>query len=177
MPKPRIQRCFLTWLEEARPRLAVQPRLIRRTRRSIELRFEGITAAISANLNNYEVNVWVERRGTFWDIIFNPWVEVRGRRGGYFCGACPANGRASYATREALWQAHLFEEFEQWVNDDLARATHLLLYDWDRMGQHLDLDCDPDKERVSASSARLWRDGDDQRHFDGATFVLPVRVI
>ena len=48
MPRRKIQRAFLSWLEENRGRLALDIRLGRRTDEALEFSFAGITPAIEA---------------------------------------------------------------------------------------------------------------------------------
>ena len=126
--RPRIQRCFVGWLETARPRLSIQPRVTRRSDRVLQMAFDGLTPAIGANLSRYDIDVWVEWDGDCWDLVFNEYIQVAGRRGAYVCEACPQEARTTYASREALWRDHLFEAFLAWINDILAPASALALY-------------------------------------------------
>ena len=66
--RPRIQRCFVGWLETARPRLSVQPRVIKRSDHLLRMTFDGITPAIRANLSRYDIDVWVEWDGYCGDL-------------------------------------------------------------------------------------------------------------
>ncbi len=125
--RPRIQRCFVDWLETARPRLFIQPRVTTRSDHVLEMTFDGLTPAIGANLSRDDIDVWVEWDGTCWDLVFSEYLSVAGRRGAYVCEACPPEVRTIYASREALWRDHLFETFLAWINNTLAKASVLAL--------------------------------------------------
>ena len=125
----RIQRCFVGWLDEARPRLAVQPRVTERNDRLLKMTFEGLTPMIGANLSRYDIDVWVAwEDGTCWDLVYSEYIEVAGQLGAHFCKACLPVERTIYASREALWRDHLFELFLSWINNTLAPASALALY-------------------------------------------------
>lgn len=47
--------------------------------------------------------------------------------GGYRCAWC-LEFVSIWPTREALWREHLFEPLMSWVNDQLAPASHVLLF-------------------------------------------------
>ena len=126
--RPRIQRCFIGWLETARPRLSIQPRVTRRSDCLLQMAFDGLPPAIGAHLSRFEIDVWVEWDGVGWDLVFNEYIQVAGRRGAYVCEACPPEARTTYASREALWRDHLFEAFLTWINNTLAPASALALY-------------------------------------------------
>ena len=49
MPRRKIQRSFLSWLEENRTRFAIEIKLGRRTDRVLEFSFEGINNAIKGS--------------------------------------------------------------------------------------------------------------------------------
>ncbi|MFC7478460.1 hypothetical protein ACFQS7_29340 [Dankookia sp. GCM10030260] len=163
--RPRIQRCFVAWLEEARPRLAAQPRILRRDDLRLRMSFAGLTPVIGATLSRYDIDVCVEWREVLWDFVYSEYVAVRGRRGAYVCAACAPEARAFYPSREALWQGHLFEPFLKWVNGTLAPASRVVLYAGDGWQQ----------DEPGWSAARLWREGDNPRFLEGAVAVLPLR--
>ena len=157
--RPRIQRCFVGWLETARPRLSIQPRVTRRCDRLLQMAFDGLTPAIGANLSRYDIDVWVEWHGVCWDFVFNEYIQVAGQRGAYVCGACLPEARTIYASREALWRDHLFEAFLAWINDILAPASALALY----------------RSELGSTWGTLVRDG--ERGGDGPPdVVIPLRT-
>ena len=142
--RPRIQRCFVDWLDAARPRLAVQPRVTERNDHLLRMTFEGLTPMVGANLSRYDIDVWVVwEDGTCWDLVYSEYIEVAGRRGAHVCKACPPDARTVYASREALWRDHLFELFLSWINNTLASASAMALY----------------KSGLGSTSATLLREG------------------
>ena len=129
MPRRKIQRAFLSWLEENRDRLALEIRLGKRTDTVQEFCFAGINPAISGALTTYEIEVGAIHDDHYWDILFNVDAEPkRALGGGYVCGLCPPDARPVFADRQALWTDHLFEGLLVWVNDNLARAKWLALF-------------------------------------------------
>ncbi len=104
--------------------------MTKRSDRLLWMAFDGLTPAIGANLSRYDIDVWVEWDGDCWDLVFSEWVSVAGRRGAYVCEACPAEAHTIFASREALWREHLFEAFLSWINNTLATASVLALYQW-----------------------------------------------
>ena len=157
MPLPRIQRCFLKWMEDAD--LAFRLRKVRRTDRFLEFRFEGITPALRVILSRYDIDVWVEWEGEDWDAVYSEYVSARRAEGGWTCTACPADTRKLWASREALWREHLFGLFLDWVNGTLAEAELLAL----------------DGKRDSMTWAKLLTPEQRDRAA-GALAVLPVRM-
>ena len=129
MPRRKIQRAFLSWLEASRDRFALEIRLGKRTDRVQEFSFAGVNRAIEGALTTYEIEVYAIHENDRWDILLSTWAEPkRAQGGGYFCEACPPEARRMFADRPALWADHLFEPLLEWVNDTLARAKWLALY-------------------------------------------------
>jgi hypothetical protein len=129
MPRRKIQRAFLSWLQDNRGRLALDIVLGKRTDTVQEFSFAGINGSISGQLTTWEIEVWVTYREDCWDLLFNvAAVPKRALGGGYVCGLCPADARPVFADRQALWTDHLFEELLTWVNDSLATAKWLALF-------------------------------------------------
>jgi hypothetical protein len=129
LPRRKIQRAFLSWLEANRGRLALDITLGKRTDTVQEFSFAGINPAISGALTTWEIEVWAIRDGHSWDILFN--VDAEPKRvlgGGYVCDLCRPDARTVFPDRQALWTDHLFEGLLVWVNDNLARAKWLALY-------------------------------------------------
>ena len=128
MPRRKIQRAFLSWLEGNRSRLAVDIVLGKRTDTVQEFTFAGINRAIRGELNTYEVEVWVIYRDDCWDILLDLDAEPKRVPGGYICDRCFPEAQRVFADRPALWTDHLFEGLLEWVNDSLARAKWLALH-------------------------------------------------
>lgn len=128
MPRRPIQRAFLNWLEENRPRFAVEIKLGRRTDTVQQFAFAGINSAISGILSTYEISVFVMRPGDCWDFLLDLDAEPKRVPGGYVCDLCPPESRSVFPNRPALWTDHLFEPFLEWVNESLAKAKWLALH-------------------------------------------------
>lgn len=157
--RPRIQCCFLAWMEEARSRLAFPLRKLRRTDHTLQLGFDGVTPALCVILSRDDLDVRVEWQGKDWDGLFSEYVLVRRIRGGWTCEACQEDQRQVWPSREALWREHLFETVLRWVNGTLAPAELLAVHG----GHH------------GTTWARLLTP--EQRDLaGGATALLPVRV-
>ena len=107
MPVPRIQRAFLAWLEEARPRLGREVWVQRRTRRAVEFVFDVGPPALHGWLNGFEITVAVTFGECFWDLIFDEYALPTRAPGGFVCRGCEPAARTLFPTREALWRDHL----------------------------------------------------------------------
>lgn len=128
MPRRMIQRAFLTWLEENRPRFAIEIKLGRRTDDVQEFAFVGINSAISGVLTTWEIEVFASHEDECWDFLLDVDAEPKRVPGGYVCDLCPPESRPVFPNRPALWTTELFEPFLEWVNDSLAKAKWLALY-------------------------------------------------
>ncbi len=132
MPVPRIQRAFMAWLDEARPRLKRQVILGKRTRSILEFTFDVGAPFLKGWVNSFELTIGAFPGETddFWDLISDDYATpVRLARGGFLCRCCAREGkRCVYANRDDLWREHLFEPFGAWVNEKLAPAAALALF-------------------------------------------------
>jgi hypothetical protein len=110
MPRRKIQRAFLSWLEDNRARFALEIRHGTRTDRVQEFSFAGINHAITGALTAYEIEVYAMHENDCWDILLSAFAEPkRARGGGIFCEACPPEARRVFADRPAQWADHLFD--------------------------------------------------------------------
>ncbi len=71
MPRRKIQRAFLSWLEENRGRLELDIRLGKRTDTLQEFSFAGINGVITGALTTFEIDIWVIYRDECWDLLYN----------------------------------------------------------------------------------------------------------
>lgn len=127
-PRPRIQRAFFAWLEEARPRFKREVRIMRRTDKAVEFAFDVGGPALQGWLNRHEITVGAFHDGGCWDLIFDVDAYPERRGEGYVCSQCEREGKhETFASREALWLDHLFEPFLGWLNENLAPAKALVL--------------------------------------------------
>ncbi len=129
-PKIRrhIQRAFLTWYAEQQAHFPLPLQYLRRKDNAIEFSALGLHPALGFSLTSWEMNVYVEWQGVFWDFLISleavPYHSVNG----YFCDLCKVDSRVLFPSREAVWQDHLFDPFLKWLNDTLLPAKWLGLY-------------------------------------------------
>jgi len=134
-PMPPIQRCFLEWLEESRPRILVPIEAVVRTQRRLDILFPALRSPVLTGvLLPTEIAVSADWEGTCWDLVFcEDGVSPKRTPDGWICATCehdaPQTGNpvVLYPSREALWRDHLFERFLAWVNDELSRAEAVWL--------------------------------------------------
>jgi hypothetical protein len=96
MPRRKIQRAFLSWLEENRGRFTVDIALGKRTDTVQEFSFAGINPAISGALTTYEIEVWAIRDDNRWDILLNLEAEPKRVPGERPCGRTICSKGCSY---------------------------------------------------------------------------------
>src|SRR5437868_1997466 len=103
MPRRKIQRAFLSWIEENRARFAIAMKLGQRADKVLEFSFDGINRAIAGELTTWEIIVSVTHEDEFWDALL--WLETVPKHieGGYVCDLCPPESRPIFPDRESLW--------------------------------------------------------------------------
>jgi hypothetical protein len=76
-----------------------------------------------------ELQINVEYKDEFWDIIFNPDLEARHEDRGWFCELCAEHGNPPkfFETIQDLWIDHLFDPLKKWINSELAKASALAI--------------------------------------------------
>jgi hypothetical protein len=127
LPRPRIQRAFVQWFRENRYRFNVSVRLGKISRSGIELNFPNHSKCLSAWLSGSGLEVFVDWQGLSWDRLISMDCMPVPVPGGYRCAWC-LEFVSVRPSREALWREHLFEPLMSWVNDQIAPASHLLLF-------------------------------------------------
>jgi hypothetical protein len=122
-----IQRAFFKWLAENRQRLAVPIRITERKDRYIQWSFVGVNPILYGFLTG-EIGIDVEWKGRTWDYLtfFEVWPQHAA--GGYFCNLYNSEARKVFASREALRLDNLFQPFLESVNECLAKARWIGLY-------------------------------------------------
>lgn len=184
--RPRYQRAFLTWLEEARPRLMLQPRLWRRSDAQMLLKFDDMNPELSVELTCYGIS----RGGTAYrlevwgssDCMTNalcfPGVDVFRTAAGYATAWTPRRAPRVWPERDAIWRSLVFEPFLDWVNTTLAQATSIA-YGWRPMTvDYVTLPDDTEEEvNVWHPTEKLISDGNAD---DPTTFrlerIAPLRL-
>ena len=134
-PRPRFFRKFVRWLVDARPRLLLSVQIVRIRRTFIELSNSGFGGCITAFVcrsgrkgSSVSISVRVQWNGEDVDGLLELDVDSRRKKDGYVCTRCPPESAEIYPTIEALWIAHLFEAFLEFVNEKLAMADCLAIH-------------------------------------------------
>jgi hypothetical protein len=147
-PRSRSQEAFYNWLEDAMPKLQIPIQVENQTRRQIAFSFAGIPTILqgiaffrSHKLRNPttrcrspqrrtfgEMTVSVEWQGTTWDLLFSWDASAMKTPNGYICDQCPPENCRTFESRKALWRDHLFDPLLKWVNEDLASASAIGIY-------------------------------------------------
>lgn len=137
---------FLDWLRTESGRLVLPVVADMATPSRGKLRIQGIHPAICIPLDGcHEINASAVWEGEGWDGLL--WLDADEKPGpgdvGWINGGFRPEFQVVHPTREALWRADVFEPLLTWINEDLAHATHLAL--WEMLS--------------GATWARLVRDG------------------
>ena len=124
---PRIQREFLAWYRQNAGRFLIPLRLMARNRKRLDLGFAGITPVVSASLLEDELIVQARMDRHVFDLIadFEAWPQHTPL--GYVCNLCRPETREVYRTRTEFWRRHVFDEFLEWVNQQLDPARWIRL--------------------------------------------------
>lgn len=135
LPRPRFQRAFLLWFKKEGSRFAVPVRLGRRTDRGWDLPLGGgTTSALQPWLHGYGIAVDVQWQAMSWDLVLCLDAAPRRTSVGYVDDRVLPKYQRPYETREALWREEVFEPFLSWVNDVLAPACCLGIWQTEEGG-------------------------------------------
>jgi len=149
--RSRAQRAFFAWLNEATPRFKIPLCIEKRTDKDVIFSFVGIPAAIRGYLtfdymcwerslntrkkqftvrkiSGGEVIISVDWQDQSWDILLCLEVLPERTARGYVCHECEPEARELFPSREALWKDHLFEPLLKWINEELATARAVGIY-------------------------------------------------
>lgn len=101
----------------------------------MEFAISGFGGCVSAavcrsgrKLSNVSISVRVQWNGEDVDGLLELDVHSRRTKDGYVCSQCPPESAEVYPTIEALWIAHVFEAFLEFVNEKLAKADCLAIH-------------------------------------------------
>lgn len=111
----RLHKAFCRWYRTNQEKFAIKLELLKRTDAYLDIGFCGISRIVTASLTTWEINVYVEWRETAWDMLISLDACAKRVPGGYVCDLCPEGDRPIFPSREALWQAELFERFLAWA--------------------------------------------------------------
>ena len=151
----RFHRCFLRWLYANQARFITPPfQIIKRTDRFLTFTIPGLNPALSFCLSTWELGAHVEWQSIWWDALVFFESSPEATLNGYICHLCEVEGRTTYPSREALWIAHDFEPFLEWVNTELTPTRWLVLNGEADAGTWARLANEPDPE--SAFNLPVW---------------------
>ncbi len=122
---------FLAWLRAASERFPLPALASAVSPSCTELRVRGVHPAISIVLmGEWDIGVGVEWDGVFWDMLLSLDLDAQPAPHGvgWVNHDLDREFQVVHPTRQALWRADGFEWLLDWVNQELARATHLALW-------------------------------------------------
>jgi hypothetical protein len=122
----RLQRVFDAWYRTNMSRFLVDLEFVRRTDDYLHFAFHGFERSIDATLSA-DLSVHITWDGVWWDELLTLEAYPIKTEGGYVCSECDPTTRPVFPTRQALWEAELFDPFLAWVNECLAVAQTLHL--------------------------------------------------
>jgi hypothetical protein len=175
MPKNFSQKTFDYWLKQNKKYFHYQPQLFRHFRNHSIYSFHGINPAIQIYIyNTGSVEIWINYKGVFWDIIVDLDVyEQRTPTGTYFCHLCPKDEQIFYPTRQDLWIDHSFKPLLEWSLEHLVASNRLCLLELgDQSSAAFISPLDKIKEKQNKMQDLLEAFSDGQR----ADIVLPVVI-
>ncbi len=79
-------------------------------------------------LDRHEIVIAVDYDGMTSDLILDLETFPEHGEAGVVCRLCSRDERRVFASREELWRDHLFEPLLQWVNETLALAVAIALF-------------------------------------------------
>lgn len=128
MPNNFIQKAFGLWLSRNRARFRFQPRIVKKIRNCIALRFAGISQKIGCVITSSGLTIYVNHEGECWDIVADFGVSESRSSKGYYCGLCEPEKRKFFASREELWIEHCFEPMLEWTGRELNESRWVYLF-------------------------------------------------
>ncbi len=142
---------FMAWLHEASERFVLPVTAHAASASHTELHIREINPAIWIALKgDHDISVGADWDGENWDLLASMDVlaKVAPDGTGWRSHLLIPEARRIRPTRETVWREDGFEWLLKWVNDELARATHLAFWQSDSGG---------------ATWAQLVRDGTNLR--------------
>jgi hypothetical protein len=120
---------FLSWLHAESHRFALPFSVGIEKPDDTKLYIEGLHPAISIQLREFEINVFVEWDGICWDqILWLYWNPIPVSGGGWIDESLLPEFQIVHPTCEGVWRAGAFDEFLTWINEALAQATHVAVW-------------------------------------------------
>ncbi len=129
--RPRIQRAFLAWLDESAPRLRQRIILRRRTDRLICFAFDVGAPFLHGWLDRHEMVIAVGDDEIAWDLILVLEAFPKRTEAGVICNQYTYDEQRILSSHAESWRDHLFEPLLRWVNETLAPAVAIALFEYD----------------------------------------------
>lgn len=129
---------FLRWHDGSKERFAIPLAGMRRHRRGISVGFALPRGGLSMTLSGDELVLLVDNPlspGDVWDLLMEFDAAPTAVQDGWVCQRCIDNTDPDkpiprvYPSRDALLRDHVFEPFLAWVNESLAKAEAIGLYE------------------------------------------------
>jgi len=128
MPVNFVRRTFDRWLGQSITRFRHAPIIVVQRKNYFVLRFRRITPRLQCFIGwNWRVEIHVLHDGGLWDILTDFDVGESRTAEGYRCTLCLEP--IDYPSRESLWIAEAFEPLLSWVEESLATAATLSIYE------------------------------------------------
>jgi hypothetical protein len=121
----KIQRAFLAWLNCHQGGFKYPLQFVSREDGYLIMGMPNLNPALHVFLNQGGMGMSLYWQGCCWDFLVCFDAAPIPTADGYYCAFCIPEYRTYYASREALWQAELFEPFLDWLNNKLFPATWL----------------------------------------------------
>jgi len=129
---PLFLAAFRDWLRTESGRFALPASVDTASSLEVQLKVAGVHPVIHIPLSDYtEINVSVVWEEEHWDALL--WLDAHEEPGpggvGWVSGDLPPEYQVVHPTLEAIWRAEVFEPLLTWINEDLAHATHLAMWE------------------------------------------------
>jgi ABC-type transport system substrate-binding protein len=122
----RFHATLLEWLPSASARLALPVSVVLESPSYTHIDIEGINPALEIGFSHgANLIAWVQWGGTCWDALIDWDTSARQVPGGWVNTLLLEEYQDIHPTLEALWRSGPLEPLVAWVNDELARATHI----------------------------------------------------
>ena len=122
--RPDASRAFREWFPAAQARSALPTIVEDDQDGGLVISIQTKHAILRGYLSEGELCVWGEHDEVS-DILFWTWATPRELpKGGFICADCVEEPEV-FPSEDALWSAHVFEPFLEWINTKLALATEM----------------------------------------------------
>ena len=96
-----------------------------KNRDAVEIIFLTGGDSLHGYAHPFGISIAAIKDGECWDFLFDEDLVVERDAGGWFCSLCSVDEQPRFLTVDALWQAHLFDRLQAWVEEKLRPAMML----------------------------------------------------